>query len=204
MFTGIVLGCAKVISFAPQKEIYRLAIELPKAWAQDLQLGASVAINGACLSAVKIDGECVSFDLIPETLAKTNLADLRPGDSVHIERALRIGDELGGHQLSGHIYGQGTLINRVEGDGFQELTIQVPTAWMDYIIPKGYIALDGVSLTVVHTNGEKGLFTLQLIPETLQRTTLGKKPIGSALNIEIDYQTQLIVETVKQTLKRSN
>ncbi len=202
MFTGIVLGCAEVVTSAPSIDITRLSIAIPTEWSHGLEIGASVAINGACLTVVAIESGIVSFDLIPETLAKTNLGSLKPKDLVHVERALKVGDEIGGHLLSGHIYGMATLLSRQSGTFSQQITLQVPNEWMVYIQPKGYIAVDGVSLTIVDTM-PNAIFTIQLIPETLKRTTLGQKEIGSRLNIEIDSNTQLIVETVRRFLKQS-
>lgn len=193
MFTGIVQKLLPIthIEIHPHLVKYSIALEDQSG----LQIGASIAIDGTCQTVTRIDGSDVWFDAIPETLLKTTLKNLAVGQLVNVERAARFGDEIGGHILSGHIFGTATLV-RIHQNRF---TFQCPTEWIKYFFKKGYVAIDGVSLTIVDVDKD-GYFTVHLIPETLGRTTLGFKKSGASVNIEIDSQTQVIVETVEQIL----
>lgn len=162
-----------------------------------LQHGASVAVDGACLTVTAIDGPHISFDLMGETLAKTTLGGLKEGDRVNIERSASLGDEIGGHLLSGHITGAAEILAIDQPDNNQVVTFRVPLEWMKYIFPKGFIALDGASLTLVDVDKTAGTFTVWLIPETLRITTFGFKKAGDRVNVEIDSRTQTIVDTVQ-------
>jgi riboflavin synthase len=145
-----------------------------------------------------IDGSSVNFDVIAETLHRTTLSDLETGSEVNFERALRFGDELGGHLLSGHIMSAGLIHSITElGEG-KEVSIIAPPSLQKYIIEKGYVAIDGISLTIGVV--ESNIFALHIIPETLRMTTLGSKQEGDAVNIEIDSNTQTIVSTVERIL----
>ena len=157
------------------------------------------AIDGVCLTATDFSEEVVSFDVIPETLEKTTLGQLTKDSEVNVERSLRYGDEVGGHLLSGHIIGRGLIKKASEvGDGAQ-YTILPPPDVRKYIVTKGYVGIDGISLTIgdVHDDG----FDLHLIPETLRLTTIGEKVVGDAVNLEIDSTTMMIVETVERMIK---
>ncbi len=193
MFTGIVQKLLPVTHVQPQSGMLKFAVQLEDQGG--LQLGASIAIDGVCQTVVRIDGSDVWFDAIPETLEKTTLKNLIVGQLVNLERAARFGDEIGGHFLSGHVFGLAKLIRIHEN----QFTFQCPGEWIKYFFKKGYVAIDGISLTLVDVDLE-GYFTVHLIPETLKRTTLGYKKIGDWVNIEIDSQTQVIVETVEQIL----
>ena len=192
MFTGIVQGCGTVHSVATNGEITTLGIELPST--DGLEVGGSVAIDGVCLTATSI-GEIVSFDLIPETLERTTLGNLGVGSEVNVERAMRLGDEFGGHLLSGHVMTTAT-IQAIEN---QDYTISAPINVAEFIHEKGYIAVDGISLTIGKTDGN-GCFEVHIIPETLRLTTIGSKGVGTMVNIEIDAMTQAVVETVKRMM----
>ena len=197
MFTGIVIGMGRVESVHGD-EIVRLAIDFSTVSTEGLELGASVSVNGVCLTAVEIKGNNVSFDVISETLNLTTLGTLAEGNWVNIERALKFGDEIGGHLLSGHIMGTGEIIVRDEYDGNTDLIIDCPADIMRFIQPKGYIAIDGISLTVGRV--EENTFSLHIIPETLRLTTLGVKGLGSNVNLEVDSTTQTIVATVERIM----
>jgi len=199
MFTGIVEGLGRIIDIKGDSTT-RLCIELPSA--DDLAIGASVAIDGVCLTAVEINGTSVSFDVIPETLSLTTLGNLTTGEEVNVERALRMGDELGGHLLSGHIMGKGKIIRRQKGQNHHDLDIELDAKIMRFIQEKGFIAIDGISLTVGKVS-EKS-FALHLIPETLRLTTINHKLEGDYVNIEIDSMTQTIVETVERILEEKS
>jgi len=197
MFTGIVQGRGEIVSIESGNEITTLRIRVPST--DGLAIGASISIDGVCLTATEFAEGIVSFDVIPETLEKTTLGELEVGGLVNVERSLRYGDEVGGHLLSGHIIGRG-LISKADavGDGAQ-YTIMSPPDVRKYITSKGYVGIDGISLTIgdVHDDG----FDLHLIPETLRLTTLGEKQVGDAVNLEIDSTTMMIVETVERMMK---
>ena len=167
-----------------------------------MQRGASVAVNGVCLTATEMDGDLVLFDVIQETLERTNLGRLSAGDEVNVERSLKMGDELGGHLLSGHIMGTGEITARTEvGEGV-DMVISVPSTMMKYIHEKGYIGLNGASLTIGKVVEHQ--FNIHLIPETLRLTTFTSIQKGDVINIEIDAMTQTIVATVERMMKEEN
>lgn len=200
MFTGIVQTTAEVIQFENQQGSWRLGIKCEPKFLTALNIGASIAIDGTCLTVVEYDRQHAFFDLIAETLQCTCLGDLTPGDSVNLERAARFGDEIGGHLLSGHIQTTATLTTIDTTTQQYILTCKIAPEWISYIFPKGYIALSGISLTVVNVDPAQHTFTVHLIPETLRVTTLKQKIPGMKLNIEIDSQTQTIVDTVAAIL----
>ena len=196
MFTGIVEGIGRITKVEGEAVI-RLCIELPSV--DDLAIGGSVAIDGVCLTAVEINDTVVSFDVIPETLSLTTLSDLRTGAKVNVERALRMGDELGGHLLSGHIMGKGKIIQQQKDENHHDIHIELDAKIMRFIQEKGFIAIDGISLTVGKVSAQS--FALHLIPETLRLTTINNKSEGDYVNVEIDSATQTIVETVERMLE---
>lgn len=198
MFTGIVKGLFKVSSIQKLTGLAHLAIQFNPELLHRLEIGASVAINGVCLTVVKIEGPIVYFDLIQETLNLTNLANLSEGDLVNVERSACFGDEIGGHLLSGHIMGQATIIKVDTPANNHEITFQTSPTMIKYFFPKGYIALDGVSLTLVAVNRKNSTFSVHLIPETLRQTAFGFKREGSKINVEIDSQTQILVDTLSK------
>ena len=161
-------------------------------------IGASVAVAGVCLTVVEVTGEGVAFDVIDETLRVTTLGELSEGAEVNIERAARFGDEIGGHQLSGHVSGTGVLSERVDTPDNCRLTLRLPQDLRPYVLPKGFVSIDGVSLTVGEVSAEAGTFHVHLIPETLRRTTLGEATTDGRHNIEIDAMTQAVVDTVRR------
>ena len=197
MFTGIVQGKGEIVSIESGNEITTLQIRVPST--EELQIGASISIDGVCLTATAFTDEIVSFDVIPETLEKTTLGQLEKGHHVNVERSLRYGDEVGGHLLSGHIIGRG-LVSKSEqvGDGAQYSIIAPPDV-RKYIVSKGYVGIDGISLTIGDVSEDH--FDLHLIPETLRLTTIGEKQVGDAVNLEIDSTTMMIVETVERMMK---
>ena len=198
MFTGIVAGTGEISSIAGE-DVIRFVIDFSTVSTHGLVTGASVSVDGVCLTVVEIDSPKISFDAIPETLQKTTLGTKQIGDSVNLERALKMGDELGGHLLSGHIMGMGKISGRVEGDENLDLMIECPSEIMKFVQEKGYIAIDGISLTIGEVNDDS--FALHLIPETISLTTIGSKNIGESVNIEVDSMTQTIVTTVERILE---
>lgn len=198
MFTGIVSGRGRVQSLEGD-EVARLVVDFTNVSTSDLEIGASVSVDGVCLTAVSIDDSEVSFDIIPESLGITTLGTLTEGNWVNLERAMKMGDEIGGHILSGHIIGTGEIIAREEGEANIDLLIDCPNDIIRYIQPKGFIAVDGISLTVGRV--EESGFSIHLIPETLRLTTLGGKGLGKNVNIEVDSMTQAVVATVERLME---
>ena len=199
MFTGIVQGTAKVVEIDNKESINTIFIDLPNV--QFLEIGASVSIDGVCLTVTEINNSIVSFDVIQETLSRTTLGDLEVDSIVNYERSLKFGDEIGGHLLSGHIIATGLVGDKVEsGDGL-DLSILVPSSIEKYIIEKGYVAIDGISLTIGDVTNSR--FNLHIIPETIRQTTINSKQVGDAVNIEIDSTTQTIVSTVERVMAKS-
>lgn len=204
MFTGIVQGTAELVAIEDAEAFRTHVLALPESMRQGLEVGASVAHNGVCLTATRIDGERVSFDLMRETLRVTNLGALGIGDRVNIERAARFGDEIGGHAMSGHVMAMAELVDVDIAPNNRRLWFEVPAALGRFLFAKGYIGVDGASLTIgaVEPAGEghDPRFCVDLIPETLARTVLLDRVPGSRVNIEIDPQTQAIVETVERVM----
>ncbi|MCA1770415.1 MAG: riboflavin synthase subunit alpha [Halomonas sp.] len=204
MFTGIVQGTAKVVAIE-EAELFRThVISLPKGLRKGLELGASVAHNGVCLTVTAIDGKRVSFDLMRETLRVTNLGAVAVGSRVNIERAARFGDEIGGHSMSGHVMATAELVELDEAPNNRRLWFELPHGLGRFLFDKGYIGVDGISLTIGEVRPADAAhgprFCVNLIPETLARTTLVDRVPGDHVNIEIDPQTQAIVETVERVL----
>lgn len=199
MFTGIVQGTALLHAVVEKTNFKTHTLKMPIEMLTDLQIGASVAHNGVCLTVTAIENDLVSFDLMQETLRLTNLGSLKVGDKVNIERAMRMGSEIGGHILSGHVYCTAKLIERYPSENNLQLWFQLPDpSVMKYILTKGFIAVDGISLTIGEVREQA--FCVNLIPETLMRTLIGERELGDEVNIEIDPQTQAIVDTVERYL----
>lgn len=203
MFTGIVQGLRPINAVEDQAGLRRLTVDLGPL-ADSLEPGASVAVNGACLTVTRVDDDGAVFDVIRETLETTNLAALAPGALVNVERSLRVGDEVGGHILSGHVSGMATVARVEEGANERNLYLSVPPRLMKYLFHKGFVALDGASLTIAQLHGEDHEIGVCLIPETLARTTLGRAVGGDRINLEVDAQTQTIVDTVERVMARSS
>ena len=194
MFTGIVAASCEVVATEQGEEVRSIVVDLG-GYDDDLEIGASVAIDGVCMTVVSaIDGH-VRFEAIPETLERTTMGLLKQGSRVNIERSLRMGDELGGHILSGHIMSTARILQRTQkGEGI-DLLIEHQADTKPYILEKGYVAVDGMSLTVGEVKSEG--FNLHIIPETLRITTIGAKTEGNLVNIEVDSRTQAVVDTIR-------
>ena len=197
MFTGLIAHRAHVLSIERMlRGGARLVLEAPDAIAEGVEVKDSIAINGACLTVVEHDAKTMAFDLVPETLARTTLGDLVLGTSVNCELSLRLGDRLGGHLVYGHVDAVADILARAsEGQG-ERVTFAVPSGLEPFVVEKGYVALDGVSLTVASVT--PGRFTIALIPETSRRTTLGERPPGSRVNVEIDPIARYALGAVNQ------
>ncbi|RLM21264.1 riboflavin synthase subunit alpha [Brenneria alni] len=199
MFTGIVQGTAPVVSINEKSNFRTHVVKLPPELLPGLVPGASVANNGCCLTVTSIDGDRVSFDLMKETLRLTNLGDITEGDSVNLERAAKYGDEIGGHIMSGHIICTAEVVKILVSENNHQIWFRLADeSLMKYVLHKGFIGIDGISLTIGEVSRSR--FCVHLIPETLNRTTLGQKRLGHRVNIEIDPQTQAVVDTVERVL----
>ena len=199
MFTGIVQGMGRVVSVEqPAADFRTHTVELPGDMAGGLQTGASVAHNGCCLTVTEADGRTARFDLMAETLDKTNLGRLKAGDLVNLERAARFGDEIGGHLMSGHITATTEILRIERTEHNTTMHFALPAALKPYILPKGFVGLDGCSLTIGSVGEDS--FCVHLIPETLRRTLFGTRQADDTVNLEIDPQTQAVVDTVGRIL----
>ena len=196
MFTGLVECLAPVAKVIPEPPGERLVIVAPTL-AEGASIGDSIAINGCCLTVIDIEGDQLAFQAGPETLERTNLGALTDGDHVNLERSLRLGDQLGGHYVTGHIDGCGTLQQRNDDRDWSTFWFHMPPALGCQMASKGSVAIDGVSLTLVEV--EKDRFSVALIPHTLQITTLGKLSVGARVNLETD----LLAKYVQKQLESS-
>ncbi|MBT1445462.1 riboflavin synthase subunit alpha [Shewanella sp. JM162201] len=198
MFTGIVQATCELVAIEKRQGMHTLTVSLPEYLTEGLITGASVANNGVCLTVTRIADDRVFFDVMEETLRLTNLGSVEIGSQINIERSLTFGKEIGGHLLSGHIHTQAKVVSVAKVGEQWDLRLCVEPQWMKYILYKGFVAVNGCSLTVgeVFDDG----FMLHLIPETLRLTNLKDASAGTKLNIEIDSQTQTIVDTVERVL----
>jgi riboflavin synthase len=200
MFTGIVQGQAKVDQIEKRNQLHRIRFTFAAGSLIGLKKGASIAINGTCLTVVDFiagtdqDFATATFDVMMKSLDLTNLQYLKEGDLVNYERAAKIGDEIGGHLLSGHVFNQCTVRSIEKPENNFIIEFSLPDACKPYLFDKGYVGLNGCSLTIADINDES--FRVFLIPETLEVTTFGKIKIGDKVNIELDSQTQTIVDTL--------
>lgn len=201
MFTGIIQTLGELVSVTEYDQFRTHTVRISPEYLTGLSLGASIANNGCCLTVTKIDGDLVSFDLIQSTLTITNLGLLQVNDKINIERAAKIGDEIGGHLMSGHILTFATLVECVMTKHNTTLWLTLPLQYAHFLFEKGYIGLDGISLTIGQVDNNH--FCVHLIPETLARTNLGWRKVGDIINIEIDPQTQVLVETVQRLLQKN-
>ena len=192
MFTGLVETTARVRRVDPEADGVRLEVETPLA--AELEQGDSIAVNGVCLTAVDPGDDGFKADVMAETLRRSSLGPLAAGDSVNVELPLRAGDRLGGHMVQGHVDGTGT-VERTRDEGFARLVrIAAEPALLRYVVDKGSIAVDGVSLTVADVDDDG--FTVSLIPETLERTTLGAAAPGRVVNLEVDVLAKYVEKLV--------
>ncbi|MEC8948402.1 MAG: riboflavin synthase subunit alpha [Candidatus Thermoplasmatota archaeon] len=203
MFTGIVTAIGRVRSISNTTGLQRVAVIPPQGFATGIAVGGSVAVDGACLTVSAVTGNTLEFDVVAETLARTTLGErLKEGATVNLERSAQLGDEIGGHLVSGHISTIGTVIAVETANGVHDLRLRVGRDWAAYVFEKGFVALDGISLTVGEIWAETGEFRVHLIPETLTRTTISTRRPGDRLNIEIDAMTRATVETVTRIMEK--
>jgi len=183
MFTGIIEDKGKILRADVRGQGRRLILKVPR-HLTDLQLGDSINVNGACLTVVEKTGENIAVDVSSETVEKTTFREVREGDEVNLELAMRLSDRLGGHIVTGHVDAVGTLVERRSEQDFVHLKVQVPKSVSRYVVPKGSIAVDGISLTVNACDGDE--IQMTLIPYTLEKTTLLNKRVGDRVNLEAD------------------
>jgi len=198
MFSGIVQRTLTIQSIEKKTGLWTLSLSLPSEMLDGLKLGASVALNGTCLTVCKMEGQSVWFDVMMATLKVTNLLDLEVGTAVNVERAARFGDDIGGHQLSGHVFGQTSIVEIERPENNRIIWFDIPAQFKAYIFDKGYIGLNGCSLTIAKV--EESRFCVYLIPETLSITTFGELIVGANINLEVDSHTQAVVDTVERML----
>jgi riboflavin synthase len=193
MFSGLIAYNGTVQRATPlEGGGVRLRVRCENASEEDVEVKDSIAVNGVCLTAADVDHNVVEFDVVPETLARSNLGTLREGDTVNVEYSLRVGDRMGGHFVYGHVDATGEVLSRTpEGQG-ERMRVSLPTNLQRYVPEKAFISVDGVSVTVAAAG--EGWFELALIPETLRRTTLGRRNAGDRVNLEIDPLARYAVE----------
>ena len=202
MFTGIVQGVAQAATVSDRPGLRSFELALPAGFDAGLEIGASVACDGVCLTVTALPAPGrACFDVMQQSLGLTTLGGLVQGGRLNVERAAKDGAEIGGHPLSGHIDCVGRLIGLRQPENNHVLRIEVPPSHRRYVFAKGYIAINGASLTVAEADRRAGWFEVWLIPETLRMTTFGDKREGDALNIEIERGTQVVVDTVRDALE---
>jgi riboflavin synthase len=200
MFTGLVEAACPLIEASPAEGGRRLAIDLSllrqesPGEQQLVVLGESVAVNGVCLTVASQEGDQASFDVVPETLSRTTLGDAQVGQRVNVERAMCLGDRLGGHLVQGHVETTGLLSAREELPGELRLTVTCGTSFVESCLPKGSVTVDGVSLTLAELRGES--FVVALVPHTLERTTLDSLALGERVNLEPDMIGQWVLRAM--------
>lgn len=199
MFTGIVQRKLAIQAVDTGLDFATFYFDFPATLREGLVVGASVAINGTCLTVRSLNGDRVAFDAIGQTLRVTNLGQLQAGDWVNIERAARFGDEIGGHVLSGHIMTQVLVVDVVRSPNNVVVWMERLPMLAPYILDKGYVALNGCSLTIAELTEDR--FAVHLIPETLSVTTFADVGPGSHINVEVDPQTQAVVDTVERIMQ---
>ena len=198
MFTGIVQAVATVARITDRPGLRSFTLAFPPGFCDELAIGASVSVDGVCLTVTaRVGADAADFDVMQQSLNLTTLGTLVEGSRINVERAARDGAEIGGHPLSGHVDFQAAIADVRRPENNHVLRIAVPAPWMRYIFAKGYIAVNGASLTVAEADRQAGWFVVWLIPETLRITTFGDKGEGAALNIEIERSTQVMVDTVR-------
>ena len=198
MFSGIVQGKGKVSKITTKKDHLSFEISFPKGFNKNLKKGASISVNGVCLTSLDDGKKNLNFDVIDETLSRTNLGYLKKGSVVNLERSISASSEIGGHLMSGHIHFTGKVKSCLDKGSTKDVAIYFPNNFKKYIFEKGYIGINGCSLTIGKVS--KNYFLIHLIPETLAITNLSDLISESLVNVEIDQNTIAIVETVEKTL----
>lgn len=200
MYGGIIHGTYPVARVERKSGLATFALRLDEFMLRDVRIGASVSVDGVCLTVTRTEGPLAWFDVMGRTLEITTLGDLREGRSVNVERSLKQGDEVGGHPISGHVDGMAEIVAIERPENNKAVTMRLPAHAIPYVFLRGFLALDGCSLTAAAVDKQAGTVTVHLIPETLRRTTFGWKETGDSVNVEVDRNTQVIVDTVRAVL----
>lgn len=203
MFTGLVEEMGTITSIARGEQSARIEIEGDKVLS-NLEIGGSIAVNGVCLTAIEISDRRFIADVSQQTLQVTSLGDIKQGDKVNLERPVTFGSVMGGHFVQGHVDGVAILSARVPGDGWENVSFKIPKSLMEFIVAKGSITLDGVSLTVAELDDADSAITVALIPETLKVTTLGAAPVGAKVNVEVDVLGKYVARAIAARLGGTN
>jgi riboflavin synthase len=201
MFTGIVETTGCLSEIRENEAGVTFVIEAPKIL-DDLRLGDSVSVDGVCLTATELLEKRFAVGVSPETLRRSNLGDRRVGDALNLERAVLAGSRIGGHYVQGHIDQIGTILERVNDGPALKLVIETPADLMPYIVEKGFVAIDGISLTV--TGRGSDWFSIMLIPFTQQVVTLASKPVGASVNLEVDVMAKYVESLLEGRFDRRN
>lgn len=200
MYTGIVQACLPIHHLEKKEGLYSFSVVLPENLQAELETGASVAVNGVCFTVTRIEGPEVWFDAIRETLMLSNIRSIESGTMVNIERSAKQNVEIGGHVLSGHVIGTAEVTSIERSPNNVRMTFSGDPEWMKYVFEKGFLAVNGCSLTVAALDRYATQFAINLIPETLERTNFSLLQEGDLVNIEVESQTQVIVETVERVM----
>ena len=198
VFTGIIQEKARIAKVENLEDFSQIEIVTSSKFIKGIKVGASVSIDGVCLTVTSINGKNLTFDIIVETLNVTTLAKLQVSDLVNLERAARLGDEIGGHIISGHVSGIVKISEIKKSTNNHILFLEANDELIKYIFPKGYISLNGISLTVGEVNKGENIFSVYLIPETLRITTMVDKKVGDMINLEIETQTKNTVDLINE------
>ena len=198
VFTGIIQEKAEVSSIEKSQNFSSIRIEASSEFVEGIKIGASVSIDGVCLTVTSIKDNSLTFDIIVETLRVTNLSNLEEYDLVNLERAARFGDEIGGHIVSGHVSGIVKISKIEKTTNNHVISFKTSNDLIKYIFPKGYVSLNGISLTIGEVNRLDNIFTVYLIPETLRITTMLDKKVGDIINLEVETQTKNTVDLITE------
>ncbi len=204
MFTGIIQAVATIAALRDQDGLRTFTMEFPEGFCQDLAIGASVSHDGVCLTVTEILSPTrATFDVMLQSLNITTLGQYQVGDVLNVERAAKDGAEIGGHPLSGHVDFTAPVLEVLKTNTNHKIRFGIPEPFRPYVFAKGYIAINGASLTVAEVDRKAGWFEVWLIPETLRMTVFGRKQVGDLVNIEIERSTQVVVDTVRETVEAS-
>ena len=199
MYTGIVQAVRPLLAVNTYPGHNQFTIDLTPELLEELKIGASVSVEGTCLSVAEIDGTQVKFDAMTATLERTNLRFFKAGQGVNIERSAKMNAEIGGHLMAGHIASTAEIVELSIKESGAFIQFRMPPEWAKYVFPRGFLGVNGCSLTVAEVDDT--LITINLIPETLRQTTFANYKAGELINIEVDHQTMVLVDVVERTLK---
>ena len=201
MYTGIVQAVRPLLDIARHPGHNQFTIDLTPALLDDLKIGASVSVEGTCLSVTEIEGTQVRFDAMTATLERTNLRNLQPGQGVNIERSAKMNAEVGGHLMAGHIATTADIVDISIADAGAYIKFRMPPEWAKYVFARGFIGVNGCSLTFADI--DDNVVTINLITETLRQTTFTRYKKGDLLNIEVDHHTMVLVDVVERTIRNT-